>query len=107
MLTWRCVQDDARKQLQNLFKDKPDMLAAYDQQPPGGGKGGGSGSGGGGGGGGSGDWRDWGRKAWWRLRDSLKGMATALGAALLFAGVLILGNSTPHLVSNERSGCAR
>lgn len=92
-------EDDARKQLQNLFKDKPDMLAAYDQQPPGGGKGGGSGGGGNGGGGGGGDWRDWCRKAWWRLRASLKGMATALGAALLFAGVLILVSFGPAAVS--------
>ena len=77
-----------------MFKGKDDVLAAYDAAPPGGGKGG---SGGGGSGGGGDwrnfDWRDWGRQAWWRLRNSLKGFATAIGAALLFAGVLILGEA--------------
>lgn len=76
-----------------MFKGREDVLAAYDAAPPGGGKGG-SGGGGSGGGGGSWrdfDWRDWGRQAWQRFRSSLKGFATVIGAALLFAGVLILG----------------
>lgn len=91
-----CWQADARKQLQDMFKGKEDVLSMYDAQPPGGGKGGSGSSGGGGGGGGDWrnfDWRNWGRKVWWRLRASLKGFATALGAALLFASVLILGES--------------
>ena len=86
-------QEDARKQLQNMFKGREDVLAAYDAAPPGGGTGG-SGGGGSGGGGGNWrdfDWREWGRQAWQRLRSSLKGFATVVGAALLFAGVLILG----------------
>lgn len=88
-------QDDARKQLQNLFKDKPDMLSMYDAAPPGGG-----GKGGGKGGGDGGDWRNfdwrsWGRRSWGRLRDSLKGFAQVMGAIALFAGVLLLGEETP------------
>ena len=85
--------------LQDMFKDKPDMLAAYDS---GGGSGGGRGKGGrggrgrGGGGedgssGGSFDWRGSLRGLLSGLRGGVKGFASAFGAVLGFFLILGIG----------------
>ena len=85
------MQDAARAALQDMFKDKSDLLAVYDDAPGGGGKGKGrSGGGGGGGSGGQGgdNWfkgfsfnpSSWGRT----LLLLFKRVGSTLGAVLLF-----------------------
>ncbi len=86
--------------LQDMFKDKPDMLAAYDSGGSGGGSGG-RGRGGRGGRGGSGggddsgsfDWRGSVRGFVSGLGSSVKGLASALGAVLGFFLILGIGAS--------------
>ena len=86
------LQDAARAALQDMFKDKGDLLAVYDDAPGGGsgGKGKGKGGGGGGGGGGKGgggftfDPSDY----WRRFLRLFKGLFSTLGAVLLFAAAI-------------------
>ncbi|DBB00829.1 TPA: hypothetical protein ACH3X1_000757 [Trebouxia sp. C0004] len=84
-------EDAARAALQDMFKDKGDLLAVYDDAPGGGsggkgkGKGGGGGSGGGKGGGG---FRFDPSDYWRRFLRLSKGLFSTLGAVLLF-GVAI------------------
>ena len=89
-------QDEARRVLQDMFKDKPDTLAFYDVD--GGGKGGGKGGKGrrGGGGGddaGSGgfDWRENIRGWLSGLGKNTSGVFKAIGAALLFGFMIGAG----------------
>lgn len=82
-----------------MFKDKPDLLAAYD----GGGKGGGKGKGKGGGKGGGGDdgsgsggfdWRETGRSWLAVIKGKTTGVFKVVAASLLF--VAILSTGTPY-----------
>lgn len=85
------LQDAARSALQDMFKDKSDFLAVYDDAPGGGGKGKGRGGGGGGGGSGGGQGRNWFEgfsfrpSSWGRTILLLfKRVGSTIGAVLVF-----------------------
>ncbi|BDA41661.1 hypothetical protein COCOBI_02-4420 [Coccomyxa sp. Obi] len=84
----RKKEDAAKKALQEMFKGKQDMLAAYDAGGGGSGKGGKGGRGGGDGDGGDGfNWREWSAKFLRDLGGGAKSVAQTIAALLLMLSV--------------------